>query len=231
MALSRAPSLGVVLVAVALVGIGSAIFHPESSRVARMASGGQHGLAQSLFQVGGNLGSSLGPLLVVFVVLPRGQGSVAWFSLAALLAMAVLIQVGGWYKRHHPAVTRPSATSSGVRSLLPSSRVVVTLAILLALIFSKYVYLASLVSYYTFYLIARFHISVQSAQLHLFIFLGAVAAVTCTVTVPAFPPTNEAPPPLTAPADPPEVVMAPAEMAPFAAEMFTAPPLPPSGRG
>ena len=178
MALSRAPSLGVVLAAVALVGIGSAIFHPESSRVARMASGGQHGLAQSLFQVGGNLGSSLGPLLVVFVVLPRGQGSVAWFSLAALLAMAVLIQVGGWYKRHNAATARPTATSSGVRSTLPSSRVAATLAILLALIFSKYVYLASLVSYYTFYLIAKFHISVQSAQLHLFVFLGAVAAGT-----------------------------------------------------
>jgi MFS transporter, FSR family, fosmidomycin resistance protein len=146
--------------------------------VARMASGGQHGLAQSLFQVGGNLGSSLGPLLVVFVVLPRGQGSVAWFSLAALLAMAVLIQVGGWYKRHQAAMTRPAATSSGVRSILPSPKVAATLAILLALIFSKYVYLASLVSYYTFYLIAKFHISLQSAQLHLFVFLGAVAAGT-----------------------------------------------------
>src|SRR5213592_4985541 len=140
LAFSMAPSFGTILVAAALVGIGSAIFHPESSRVARMASGGQHGLAQSLFQVGGNLGSSLGPLLVVFVVLPRGQRSVAWFSLAAVLAMIVLVKVGGWYKRNHPPAIRAHASSSGTSSMLPARRVAVTLAILLALIFSKYVY-------------------------------------------------------------------------------------------
>src|SRR6266850_1695672 len=142
LALALAPSYATVLAAAALMGIGSAVFHPESSRVARMASGGQHGMAQSLFQVGGNAGSSLGPLLVVFVVLPRGQSSVAWFSLAALVAMIVLVKVGGWYKRHYLRAIRAHTTSSGTGSTLPAGKVAATVAILLALIFSKYVYLA-----------------------------------------------------------------------------------------
>ena len=175
--LAVAPHYYTVLVAAALVGLGSSVFHPESSRLARLASGGRHGFAQSLFQVGGNAGSSFGPLLAAFIVLPHGQGSIAWFSLAALLAMAFLWHVGTWYKASGAAV--PSRrTAAVVHSSLSRRQVTVALVILLALIFSKYVYLASLTSYYTFYLINRFHLSVQSAQIHLFLFLGAVAAGT-----------------------------------------------------
>src|SRR5436190_4449279 len=175
--LSIAPSFAVLILAASLVGLGSAVFHPESSRVARIASGGQHGLAQSVFQVGGNAGSSLGPLLAAFVVVPRGQSSVAWFSLPTLLGIALLTKIGGWYKRAiaaRAAVTR----RSGNTSPLSPGRTYFAIAILIALIFSKYFYLASLTNYYTFYLIHRFQISVQSAQLHLFAFLGAVAAGT-----------------------------------------------------
>jgi len=163
-------------VAVALVGVGSAVFHPESSRVARVASGGQHGLAQSLFQVGGNAGASLGPLLAAFIVLPRGQRSIAWFLLAVVVAIAVLLGVGRWYQSHR---TRSPKRQPPVRHADLSRRSVTTaLALLVALVFSKYIYLVSLTSYYTFYLISRFHLSVQNAQLHLFAFLGAVAAGT-----------------------------------------------------
>jgi FSR family fosmidomycin resistance protein-like MFS transporter len=177
--LSVAESLSVLLLASALVGMGSSVFHPEASRVARMASGGRHGLAQSIFQVGGNFGTSLGPLLAAWIILPRGQGSVAWFSLAALLAILVLSRVGGGYQRHFSARVKKSAAFSSVNPHLPSSRrVVFSLLILAVLIFSKYFYLASLTSYYTFYLISKFHISVQSAQMHLFGFLFAVAAGT-----------------------------------------------------
>jgi FSR family fosmidomycin resistance protein-like MFS transporter len=165
------------LLSAGLVGLGSAVFHPESSRVARMASGGRHGLAQSLFQVGGNSGSAVGPLVAAFVVLPRGQSSVAWFSLAALLAILILLRVGRWYARHLPAAAKRSAAERHSQSL-PPARVRAALAVLVALIFSKYIYLTSLTSYYTFYLIHRFGIGVQSAQLHLFWFLGAVAAGT-----------------------------------------------------
>ena len=175
--LASAPSFGMVLAAVAMVGIGSAVFHPESSRVARMASGGQHGLAQSLFQVGGNAGSSMGPLLAAFVVLPAGQHSIAWFSGVALLAMAILMRVGAWYKQH-PSMSPKSRAVRDTAPRLPWGRIASAMAILIALIFSKYFYMASLMSYYTFYLIAKFHVSVQSAQLHLFLFLGAVAAGT-----------------------------------------------------
>jgi FSR family fosmidomycin resistance protein-like MFS transporter len=175
--IASAPSFTVVLAAVALVGMGSAVFHPESSRVARMASGGQHGLAQSLFQVGGNAGSSMGPLLAAFVVLPAGQRSIAWFSGAALVAIAILTRVGAWYKRH-PSMTPKSRAMRDTATLLPRRRIAAAMAILIALIFSKYFYLASLVSYYTFYLIAKFHVSVQTAQVHLFVFLGAVALGT-----------------------------------------------------
>jgi FSR family fosmidomycin resistance protein-like MFS transporter len=165
------------LIAAALVGTGSSVFHPESSRIARLASGGRHGFAQSFFQVGGNLGSALGPLLAAFVVLPNGQGSIAWFSVAALLAIVVLFQVGGWYGRN--AVARGKhASSATAESTLPKRQVVIAVSVLLVLIFSKYFYLASLNTYLTFYLMEKFHITAQNAQVHLFYFLGAVALGT-----------------------------------------------------
>ncbi len=176
--LSVAPSFGALLLAAALVGMGSSVFHPESARVARMASGGQHGLAQSVFQVGGNAGASLGPLLAAFIVLPRGQRSIAWFSAAALLGMAVLTIIGSWYKQRIVLQKQLKQTYAETKSNLPSRKVLVSIVVLVALVFSKYFYLASLTSYYTFYLISKFHVSVQSAQLHLFLFLGAVAAGT-----------------------------------------------------
>ena len=179
--LSVASSYGAILFAAALVGIGSSVFHPESSRVARMASGGRYGFAQSLFQVGGSTGSAIGPLLAAFIVVPRGQGSIAWFSAAALLAMVLLTHVGFWYNQH-PAMAarrgRRAAAPVAASSALPRATVVTGFSILLVLLFSKNVYTSSLSSYYTFYLIDKFHVSVQSAQLHLFVFLGAVAAGT-----------------------------------------------------
>jgi MFS transporter, FSR family, fosmidomycin resistance protein len=166
------------LVAAGLVGLGSAVFHPESSRVARMASGGRHGFAQSLFQVGGNTGSSVGPLLAAFIVLPRGQRSVAWFSVAALLAIVVLWRVGRWYAAHRRAASALRAGAGKGHPTLSPAQVRGALAVLVVLIFSKYIYLTSITSYYTFYLIHHFGVGVQSAQLHLFAFLGAVAAGT-----------------------------------------------------
>jgi MFS transporter, FSR family, fosmidomycin resistance protein len=171
--LSLASHYGVLLLAAALIGTGSSVFHPESSRVARMASGGQHGLAQSVFQVGGNAGSAVGPLLAAFIVLPHGQVSVAWFSLTALLGMFVLFHVGSWYRSH--GLARIKLRAVAAQTPVSSRKIAGAIAVLLALIFSKYFYLASLTSYYTFYLINRFHVSVQSAQLHLFVFLAAVA--------------------------------------------------------
>jgi FSR family fosmidomycin resistance protein-like MFS transporter len=160
-----------------MVGVGSSVFHPESSRVARMASGGQHGLAQSLFQVGGNAGTSLGPLLAAFVVLRLGQGSIAWFSIAALIAMVVLAGVGRWYKAH--GIKRAKAKPKAQDGTHPSPRRVTSaIAILVALMFSKFIYMSSLSSYYIFFLISRFHVSVQNAQIHLFVFLGSVAVGT-----------------------------------------------------
>ena len=176
--LSSAPGYSMVLAAVALVGIGSSVFHPESSRVARMASGGQHGLAQSLFQVGGNAGSAMGPLLAAFIVLPAGQRSIAWFSVLALVAVVVLTRVGAWYKQNRTAAKGSSVKSGNSGSPLSRRKVSTAIAVLVALVFSKYFYLASLISYYTFYLISKFHVSVRTAQIHLFIFLGAVAAGT-----------------------------------------------------
>jgi FSR family fosmidomycin resistance protein-like MFS transporter len=170
-----APSFGVLLVAAALVGCGSSVFHPESSRVARMASGGRHGLAQSLFQVGGNAGSSLGPLLAALIVIPHGQRSIAWFSVAALVAMVVLTQIGRWYKQH-PSVKK--ARSHVAHATLSRNQVMLAMGVLILLVFSKYFYLASINSYFTFYLIDKFHLSVQAAQIHLFVFLAAVAAGT-----------------------------------------------------
>ncbi|HZT75512.1 MAG TPA: MFS transporter [Vicinamibacterales bacterium] len=178
--LSRAWSLPVLLVAAALMGMGSAIFHPESSRVARMASGGRHGLAQSVFQVGGNVGTSLGPLLAAFLVVPYGQRSLAWCSGVAVAAIGLLWRVGRWYRAHlvdgvRGPRRRPAAA---IDPHLSRARVWWSIAILAALIFSKYVYLASLNAYYTFYLITKFGVSVQQAQIDLFIFLAAVAAGT-----------------------------------------------------
>jgi FSR family fosmidomycin resistance protein-like MFS transporter len=176
--LAAASSFHTLLLAAALVGMGSSVFHPESSRVARMASGGRHGFAQSIFQVGGNAGAALGPLMAALIVLPRGQSSVAWFSLAALLAIAVAWRVGRWYIRHGGAIARSGAPKHAGGPGLSRAQVRKALAVLIALIFSKYFYLASLGSYFTFYLIHKFHLTVHSAQLHLFVFLGAVAAGT-----------------------------------------------------
>jgi FSR family fosmidomycin resistance protein-like MFS transporter len=177
--LAVSPTFGILLLASCLVGIGSSIFHPESSRVARMASGGQHGLAQSLFQVGGNAGSALGPLLAAYLILPRGQRAIAWFSLAALLGIIVLGRVGVWYAhRESRRKVARRATAEGEHEQLPTSKVATSVGILMALIFSKYFYLASITSYYTFYVITRFHVSVRTSQLLLFVFLGAVAAGT-----------------------------------------------------
>jgi FSR family fosmidomycin resistance protein-like MFS transporter len=175
--LAHASHFGTLLVAAAIVGMGSSIFHPDSSRVARLASGGQHGLAQSLFQVGGNVGSAAGPLLAAFIVLPRGQGSISWFSIAALTAMVVLFQVGRWYSAHLAGRARKGHVEAPAVSL-PRGRVIGAICVLGMLVFSKYVYMASLSSYYTFYLIHKFGLSVQAAQLQLFLFLGAVAVGT-----------------------------------------------------
>jgi FSR family fosmidomycin resistance protein-like MFS transporter len=180
--LAAAPSFGVVLAAVALVGLGSSIFHPEASRVAHLSSGGRHGFAQSLFQVGGNLGSSLGPLLAAAIIVSRGQRSIGWFSLLAMIGIGTLIGVGRWYReslarrRLHPRGI--PAASGRTHPPLPRRRVVFSLGILMTLIFSKYFYLASMSSYYIFFVMGKFGVSVQSAQLHLFLFLFAIAAGT-----------------------------------------------------
>jgi FSR family fosmidomycin resistance protein-like MFS transporter len=177
--LAQVSSFSGVMIAAAMVGLGSSVFHPESSRVARMASGGRHGMAQSVFQVGGNSGQAIGPLLAAWIVVPNGRSSIAWFSAIALLAIVILWRIGGWYARvRREAKTRPRGHAAEAGHGLSRRRVVLSIGILVALIFSKYFYLASLNTYYTFYLIARFHVSVQSAQVHLFVFLAAVAAGT-----------------------------------------------------
>jgi FSR family fosmidomycin resistance protein-like MFS transporter len=177
-ALALAPNYASVLAAAALIGAGSSIFHPESSRIARLASGGRHGLAQSIFQVGGNAGSAMGPLLAAWIIVPHGQSSLAWFALAALLAIAVLARVGAWYKRQH--LDRAGAHKQRARALSPvsSRRVAWSIGILVVLIFSKYFYIASISSFYSFYLIEKFQLSVRSAQLYLFVFLFAMALGT-----------------------------------------------------
>ncbi len=177
--LAGAGSYALLLLAVAAMGVGSAVFHPESSRLARLASGGRHGLAQSVFQVGGNLGSALGPILAAFIVIPTGQGSVAWFSAVALLAMAVLVRIGGWYRRQAAAPMR----ARGVRQpsaapMLSQRRVGWAIAILMILVFSKSFYTVSLGSFYTFYLMHKFDLTIESAQVYLFVFLAAVAVGT-----------------------------------------------------
>ncbi len=177
--LSIAATLGTVLFAAGLIGVGSSVFHPESSRVARMASGGRHGLAQSVFQVGGNIGSSIGPLLAAFLVVPHGQASIAWCTLLTLVAIVLLFRVGRWSAEHRPrTLTSLARARWEPRPGLSRTRVVFALTVLVALIFSKYFYLASLNAYYTFYLISKFGVSVQSAQIHLFVFLGSVAVGT-----------------------------------------------------
>jgi FSR family fosmidomycin resistance protein-like MFS transporter len=175
--LAGAGGFSALLVAAVCVGVGSAVFHPESSRVARMASGGRHGLAQSVFQVGGNAGSAIGPLLAAFIVVPHGQQSIAWFSVAAFVGIIVLVNVGRWYSTHHGPSARP-AHAAARHHALPRDKVRVAIAVLLVLIFSKYFYLSSLGNYYTFFLIHKFGLSVQRAQVYLFVFLGAVAAGT-----------------------------------------------------
>lgn len=175
--LAFAGSYALVLVAAAMVGMGSSVFHPESSRIARLASGGRHGFAQSLFQVGGNVGSAIGPLVAAYAIAPYGQGSVGWFSLAALLAVVLLARVGIWYKAHRAArANRPreAAAPNG----LSRRQIGVAIAVLLGLLFSKYFYMASISSYYTFYLIDHFGVETQHAQIYLFVFLGAAAVGT-----------------------------------------------------
>jgi MFS transporter, FSR family, fosmidomycin resistance protein len=177
--LSQASSFFVLCASAAIVGVGSAVFHPESSRVARMASGGRHGFAQSLFQVGGNLGSSFGPLLAAAIIIPRGQGHILWFTLLALVGIAVLSRVSGWYRRNLGRLaikSRPDGHPALAR--LTRGQVAWALGILVILIFSKYFYLISLTNYYTFYLMDKFQVSVQASQIYLFLFLFAVAAGT-----------------------------------------------------
>ena len=176
--LSMAPSFEILILSVALVGIGSSIFHPEASRMAHLASGGRRGMAQSVFQVGGNAGSSIGPLLAALIIVPYGQSNIIWFSLLALLAIIILINVGGWYKRKIKIRSRRPTVDTFHLQTLPRKKVLISVLILLVLIFSKYFYLASMSSYYTFYMIDKFHVSVQSSQVYLFIFLFSVAAGT-----------------------------------------------------
>jgi MFS transporter, FSR family, fosmidomycin resistance protein len=169
--LGRAASYPALLLAAAMVGLGSSVFHPEAARVARAASGGRYGLAQSIFQVGGNAGSAIGPLLAAFIVVPFGQHSVSWFGVLALVAALILAGVSRWYttrgRARGKAAIQKSAVSRG--------RMAATMGILIALLFSKFFYVASLSTYYTFYLIDTFHVSVQAAQLYLFLFLGSFA--------------------------------------------------------
>jgi FSR family fosmidomycin resistance protein-like MFS transporter len=174
--LSGAPNFPVLLMAAMLVGLGSAVFHPEASRVARMASGGRYGLAQSVFQVGGNTGQAISPLTAAVLVATYGQRSIVWYAGLALFGILVLFQIGTWYKHH--GLQRIKSHQASRESKLPKARILWSLAILLALVFSKFFYLASIGSYYTFYLMHTFGISVQSAQVHLFFFLTAVAVGT-----------------------------------------------------
>ncbi|MBY0559297.1 MFS transporter [Hyphomicrobium sp.] len=175
MMLAYATSYAVLIVGAACVGIGSAIFHPESSRIARLASGGRHGFAQSLFQLGGNFGTALGPLLAAFIVLPRGQQSIAWFGAIALAGMAILWKVSEWGTTARGKVSKEFLPAGLIHS---RRRTAVALTVLAILVFSKNVYMASLTSYYTFYVIHTFGVSVQQSQLMLFAFLGACAAGT-----------------------------------------------------
>jgi FSR family fosmidomycin resistance protein-like MFS transporter len=175
--LAIAPNYGALLVGAGLLGVGSSIFHPEASRIARLASGGQHGLAQSVFQVGGNFGQSLGPLLAAFIILPYGRGSMDWFVSVAIVAIAILSALGRWYQANGHAHRKPDTAMSRPVNL-SSRRVAIALAVLVALVFSKFFYLASFTSYYIFYLMQRFHVTAQTAQVDLFVFMAASAAGT-----------------------------------------------------
>lgn len=176
--LSQSTGFYTMLISVALVGTGSSIFHPEASRMAHAASGGRRGLAQSIFQLGGNFGSSLGPLLAAWIIVPYGQHSVIWFSAIALIAILILSRVGNWYKGYMVTKARQSTKVQSVTNTFSRRRVVFAVAILLILIFSKYFYMASLTSYFTFYVIHKFNVSVQASQVYLFVFLVSVAAGT-----------------------------------------------------
>ena len=173
-----APTYGVILIAAGLIGMGSSVFHPESSRVARRASGGKHGMAQSVFQVGGNFGTALGPLLAAFVVLPFGQPAIAWFAIAALIAMVLLTMIGTWYGKTLKLAKAAPAQELEAMTELSKTTVRRSIAILVILTFSKHFYLVSITSFYIFYLMHTFALSVLCAQLYLFLFLGAVAAGT-----------------------------------------------------
>ena len=176
---SVAGSFGLLLLAVGLVGIGSSVFHPESSRVAHMASGGRKGLAQSIFQVGGNAGSAIGPLLAALIVMPYGMKGVSTISLAAVIGIFLLWRVGKWYANHlYLKRPRPIASADGSRPALTRGHITAAIVILLLLIFSKYFYLACMTSYFTFFLMGKFHVSAQQSQIYLFVFLAAVAAGT-----------------------------------------------------
>ena len=174
--LSQASGFNAILIAVSFVGIGSSIFHPESSRVAYLASGGKRGLAQSIFQLGGNAGSAAGPLLVALIVIPFGQSNIIWFTLVALLGIFVLLKIGAWYKAH--LVLKANSITTEIRHTLPRAKVIGAIAVLMLLIFSKFFYLSSMTSYFTFYLIEKFHLSIQQSQMYLFAFLAAVATGT-----------------------------------------------------
>jgi MFS transporter, FSR family, fosmidomycin resistance protein len=176
--LSIAPTFAVLLVAAALIGLGSAIFHPEASRVARLASGGRFGVAQSIFQVGGNVGTAIGPLLAAAIVVPYGQSSIAWFSIVAMVALVVLSRVGNWYKRTHFTATRKPVVRHQTLEGVSRGRVVAALAVLMALVFSKFFYLESFRSYYTFYLIEKYGLEIQTTQILLFVQLFAIAVGT-----------------------------------------------------
>ena len=176
--LSRAPSFIALLGAVSMMGIGSSIFHPESSRLAHLASGGRKSLAQSIFQLGGNAGSAIGPLLVALIVASNGQHSIIWFALAALLGIIILAKIGQWYKAHLSMKAANPALKEEVHSNLSKTKVVTSLIILLLLIFSKFFYLSSMTSYFTFFVISKFHVSIQQSQLYLFVFLASIAAGT-----------------------------------------------------
>jgi len=176
--MSQAGHYHVLLFSVALIGIGSSIFHPEASKVAYLASGGKRGLAQSIFQVGGNAGSSLGPLLAAMIIVPLGQSSIGWFAVLPLIAMVVLVFVGRWYKQHLNSLKQKIKTRDSENLHFSKTKIFWSIVILVVLIFSKYFYLASMVSYLTFYLIEKFRVSVQHAQIFLFIFLFSVAAGT-----------------------------------------------------
>lgn len=168
----------VILIAVALIGMGSSIFHPEASRVAQLASGGQKGLAQSIFQVGGNSGSAIGPLLVALIILPLGQGYVALFAIAAFIGIIVLWRIGNWYAERLSFKKSAIHPDNIIEVQLSRKKVIFSISVLLALVFSKYIYLASMTNYFTFFLIDKFHISVKDSQLYLFMFLAAVAIGT-----------------------------------------------------